>query len=148
MRFRIKYRKHSRCALFGRNDADPVTPYTLLGGQTGLRDLVERFYRHMETMSETAGIRAMHPIDLSGSKEKLFMFLSGWLGGPNLYWEAYGHPRLRMRHLPFTIGRAESEQWLAAMRRALDDTPMDASLRERLFAALTQTAHHLRNQPD
>lgn len=129
------------------NSTKPDTPYELLGGAAGLRALVERFYGYMDTMQEARAIRALHPEDLSGSKEKLFMFLSGWLGGPNLYWEQYGHPRLRMRHLPFAIGRSESEQWLAAMRKALDDTPMDAEFREKLFAALTQTAHHMINQP-
>lgn len=130
------------------NNPDPVTPYTLLGGEAALRALVERFYGYMETMPELAAVRAMHPADLSGSKQKLFMFLSGWLGGPPLYWEAFGHPRLRMRHLPFVIGRGDSEQWLAAMRRALRETPMDGVFREKLYAALTQTAHHMVNQPD
>lgn len=129
-------------------DAAPVTPYSLLGGEAALRDLVDRFYRYMDSMPETASIRAMHPDDLTGSKDKLFKFLSGWLGGPNLYWEEFGHPRLRMRHFPFGIARAESEQWLLAMRKALDDTSMDSLLRESLFEALAQTAHHMINRPD
>lgn len=130
------------------DDSEPQPPYALIGGEAALRELVERFYTYMATMPEAAAVRAMHPQDLSGSKDKLFKFLSGWLGGPNLYEEEYGHPRLRMRHFPFAIGRAESEQWLSAMRRALNETPMEETFRERLFAALTRTAHHMINQPD
>ncbi|MCU0734135.1 MAG: group II truncated hemoglobin [Methylotetracoccus sp.] len=129
-------------------NAEHLTPYQRLGGEAALRGLVDRFYGYMDTMSETATVRGMHPEDLTGSKDRLFKFLSGWLGGPNLYREEFGHPRLRMRHFPFSIGRAEAEQWLSAMRKALNDTPMDASLREKLFAALTQTAHHMINRPE
>ncbi len=127
-------------------DSARLTPYQLLGGEAALRGLVARFYDYMETMPETAAVRAMHPDDLAGSREKLFKFLSGWLGGPNLYWEEFGHPRLRMRHLSFSIGRAEAEQWLSAMQKALDHTPMDPAFREKLFSALAQTAHHMINR--
>lgn len=129
------------------NDAR-LNAYQLLGGEAALRTLVHRFYDYMTTMPEAATVRAMHPEDLSESEDKLFKFLSGWLGGPNLYWEEFGHPRLRMRHFPFSIGPIEAEQWLSAMRQALDDTPMDVSLRERLFEALARTAHHMVNRPD
>jgi hemoglobin len=127
--------------------AAPQTPYQLLGGEPALRNLVERFYGYMDTLPEAAPIRAMHPRDLSGSKDKLFKFLSGWLGGPDLYWQQFGHPRLRMRHFPFSIGPAESDQWLLCMRKALDETPMEPVLRERLLEALTQTARHMISRP-
>lgn len=129
------------------SDAAHPTPYLELGGEAVLRNLVERFYGHMDAMTETAAIRAIHPTDLAGSKYKLFKFLSGWLGGPNLYREQFGHPRLRMRHALFAIGPSKSEQWLLAMGRALNETPMDGVLRERLFQALTQTARHMINRP-
>jgi hemoglobin len=79
------------------------TPYEQLGGEPVIRQLVARFYELMDTMPEAYGIRQLHPKSLSGSEDKLFMFLSGWLGGPQLYVEKYGHPRLRRRHFPFAI---------------------------------------------
>lgn len=133
--------------LAAMNDVIEPTPYRLLGGETGLRSLVEHFYGLMDTLPEAASIRAMHPRDLAGSKDKLFKFLSGWLGGPNLYQEEFGHPRLRMRHFPFAIGPDAVDQWLICMREALNRIDVDPSLRERLFSALTQTARHMMNTP-
>ncbi len=74
--------------------------YEAIGGQQTVRALVNRFYDLMDTVPEAAGIRALHPETLDESREKLFMFLSGWMGGPPLYVERFGHPRLRARHLP------------------------------------------------
>lgn len=125
-----------------------ITPYELLGGEAVLHDLVERFYGHMDTLPESSVIRAMHAPDLAGAKDKLFKFLSGWLGGPNLYWEEFGHPRLRMRHFPFSIGTSERDQWMLCMAKALDDTPMPAELRQALLQAFTQTADHMINRAD
>lgn len=124
------------------------TPYALLGGEETLRRLVHRFYELMDTLPEAWGIRQMHPEDLSGSEEKLFMFLSGWLGGPPLYERAKGHPRLRARHLPFTITSAERDQWLLCMQIALDEQLPDHPLRPRLWAAIEGLADHMRNQAD
>lgn len=126
----------------------PTAPYALLGGEDTLRRLVHRFYELMDTLPETWGIRQMHPDDLSGSEEKLFMFLSGWLGGPPLYERAKGHPRLRARHLPFTITSAERDQWLLCMQIALDEQLPDHPLRPRLWAAIEGLADHMRNQAD
>ncbi|NIS29878.1 MAG: group II truncated hemoglobin, partial [Actinobacteria bacterium] len=92
------------------------------GGEAGVRRLVDRFYDLMDTLPEAAEVRALHPRSLHVSREKLFQFLSGWLGGPPLYVERYGHPRLRRRHFPFTIGEREAEQWMLCMRRAIDET--------------------------
>lgn len=128
------------------SEHDSGTAYAWLGGAEVLRELVRRFYVHMDTQPGVREIRRLHGENLAGAEEKLFMFLSGWLGGPNLYWEAYGHPRLRMRHLPFPIGPAEREQWLHCMRLALDETVADAVLRERLFEALAKTADHMINR--
>ena len=127
-------------------DLPTVTPYDLLGGADGLRTLVHRFYRLMDELPEAYGIRRLHPQDLSGSEEKLYMFLSGWLGGPPLFVRKHGHPRLRARHLPFAIGVAERDQWLMCMRLALDQQPLDAQLRDKLYAALADLADHMRNQ--
>ncbi len=122
-----------------------VSPYERLGGEPVLRALVSRFYTHMAQLPEAQGIRQMHAPDLSGAESKLFKFLSGWLGGPNLYWEEFGHPRLRMRHFPFAIGPSERDQWLACMQRALSETVDDLELRQALFQALSQTAEHMIN---
>ena len=86
-----------------------MTPYETLGGASALRALVKRFYQIMDTLPETYGVRKLHPHDLSTSEEKLFMYLSGWLGGPQLFVEKFGQPRLRARHLPFSIGIAERD---------------------------------------
>lgn len=123
-------------------------PYTQLGGEAVIRRIVHRFYELMDTLPEAWDIRQMHPQDLSGSEEKLFMFLSGWLGGPPLYERANGHPRLRARHLPFTIASAERDQWLMCMRLALDEIIPDSPLRPRLWSAIEGLADHMRNQAD
>ncbi len=122
------------------------TPYELLGGERRLRELVERFYYGMDTLPEAREIRRMHPDDLSISIEKLFMFLSGWLGGPSLYIEQYGHPRLRARHLPVSIGKPERDQWLMCMERAMDHLEVEGKLRQQLSAAFERTADHMRNR--
>jgi hemoglobin len=128
---------------------DVVNPssYERIGGEAGLRALVDRFYDYMELLDEAQTIRNLHPRDLRSSREKLFMFLSGWLGGPDRYIAAFGHPRLRARHLPFSIGNAERDQWMMCMRKALDDSPVDAAFREQLVMALNQTATFMINRP-
>ena len=125
-----------------------MTPYDQLGGEAALRALVTRFYRFMDTLPDAAAIRAMHPADLATSEEKLFMFLSGWLGGPSLYIERYGHPFLRKRHLPFAIATPEADSWMLCMRRALADTVADSPLRDALEQAFAGMAAHMRNRPD
>jgi hemoglobin len=124
------------------------TPYELLGGEAGIRQLVERFYDHMDLEPEVSAVRQMHARSLNASREKLFLFLSGWLGGPDLYVQKYGHPRLRRRHLPFAIGRRERDQWMYCMRKALDDMPIERDLKQRLERAFADTAEHMRNQPE
>lgn len=123
-----------------------LSHYARLGGEQAVRRLVDRFYDLMESLPEARGIRALHPADLAGSRDKLFKFLSGWLGGPSLYIEEYGHPRLRARHLPFPIGEAERDAWLSCMRQALAEFEMEAFLREQLLQSLSNTADHMRNR--
>lgn len=123
-----------------------ITPYELLGGEAVLRRLVRRFYEIMDSEPSTQLIRHMHPQDLSISEDKLFLFLSGWLGGPSLYVEKYGHPRLRMRHMPFKIGINERDQWLFCMQKALNEIPMEPELRAKLDEAFFNTADFMRNQ--
>ena len=123
-------------------DARTVTdaPYALLGGDAALRALVWRFYDLMELEPRYAAIRQLHAPDLSSAREKLYLFLSGWLGGPNLYVERHGHPMLRRRHLPFPIGVRERDQWLACMEQAMVEQGVADELRARLREALFQTA--------
>jgi len=74
------------------------------------------------------------------------MFLSGWLGGPQLFVEAFGHPMLRRRHLPFAIGDVERDQWMLCMNQALDEVVEDAALRAALSEAFSKVADHMRNR--
>lgn len=122
--------------------------YEQLGGEEGLRKLVRDFYQIMDRLPETQAIRKMHPPDLAGSEEKLFMFLSGWLGGPALFVERFGHPRLRMRHFPFSIGAAERDQWMLCMVGALQQTGLPDATQNQLIQALYRLADHMRNQPE
>ncbi|WP_028535699.1 group II truncated hemoglobin [Paludibacterium yongneupense] len=124
---------------------DEMTPYQLLGGEGVVRWLCNRFYDIMDSEPAAAPLRAMHPADLAGSRQKLFMFLSGWLGGPSLYIEAFGHPRLRMRHLPFAIDEAARDQWMACMRTAVGELVVEDEVKDKLLAALYQTADFMRN---
>lgn len=126
----------------------PPSPYDAIGGEAAVRALVRRFYHYMDTLPEARPIRDLHPADLSRSEEKLFLFLSGWLGGPPLYIERHGHPRLRARHLPFPIGTSAAQQWLRCMNQALADLVPDEPLRLGLESALAGVAYHMRNQPD
>lgn len=126
---------------------DFETPlYELLGGEKGLRSLVDRFYDIMDSSPEAARIRAFHAKSLKQSREKLFMFLSGWSGGPQLYVQKYGHPRLRMRHMPFAIGSVERDQWLWCMHKALDESHRDPRVVEFLKTRFAEVADFMRNQ--
>ncbi|CAN0095489.1 unnamed protein product, partial [Phaeothamnion confervicola] len=108
------------------------TPYAMLGGDAKLRALVEKFYSLMDTEPEFYGIRKLHPETLEGSTDKLYMFLSGWMGGPQLYVEKFGHPMLRARHLPYAIGEVERDQWMACMGQAMEACEVPELLRLQL----------------
>ena len=116
-----------------------------LGGAEGLKRLVDRFYDIMDEDPAVDLIRSLHAKSLNASREKLYLFLSGWTGGPPLYVEKFGHPRLRARHLPFPIGTTERDQWLSCMRRALDELDVSQLLRDQLMGAFFQTADFMRN---
>jgi len=120
--------------------------YDLLGGDAGIRRLVDRFYDLMDSAPEAANIRALHATSLKASREKLYLFLTGWTGGPQLYVERFGHPRLRARHLPFPIGERERDEWLWCMDRALAEHDMPGELRVYLGQRFHQLADHMRNQ--
>ncbi len=122
--------------------------YELIGGEITLRQIVKRFYEVMHSLPEAKGVRDMHPTNLQGSEDKLFMFLSGWLGGPQLFSEKFGHPRLRARHLPFAIGKSERDQWMICMVQAFDDVGVQEPTRSELLHSLLNLADHMRNQSD
>jgi hemoglobin len=123
-----------------------VTPYEAIGGEPAVRLLVDRFYDLMDLEPDFAGLRALHPQDLGGSRDKLFWYLCGWFGGPDLYVQRFGHPRLRARHLPYAIGVAERDQWLACMRQAMQESELDSALAARLAEAFFGTADWMRNR--
>ncbi|ODS96118.1 MAG: globin [Lautropia sp. SCN 69-89] len=119
--------------------------YERLGGAEGVAMLVARFYRLMDELPEAYRVRRMHPESLAGSADSLFKFLSGWFGGPPLYVAERGHPRLRMRHLPYAIGRVERDEWLLCMRQALAEQVHDGALRALVDRAFTEMADHMVN---
>lgn len=122
------------------------SPYTHIGGDAGIRKLVDRFYELMDELPEAYAARKIHPADLSESANKLFDFLSGWLGGPQRYIEKHGHPMLRRRHFPYAIGPQERDEWLLCMRLALEETVTDEPLRTALYAQFAQLGEHMRNR--
>lgn len=124
------------------------THFDTLGGEEGIRSLVDRFYDLMDSAPEAVHVRALHAASLKVSREKLRLFLTGWTGGPPVYVEKFGHPRLRMRHFPFAIGARERDEWLWCMDRAMDEHEMPDTLRSALRARLHELADHMRNQPE
>jgi len=124
------------------------TIYQRIGGEIGLREFVDVLYNTMDDLPEVAPVREMHTGDLSYARDRLFMFLSGMLGGPPLYMEAFGHPRLRRQHLHFEIGNEERDQWLLCAQKAADVLCVESSAKDALMAELSSMANHLRNKSD
>ena len=125
--------------------ASQQTPYSLMGGEKNILSLVERFYFYMDTLPEAKELRAIHAPDLSSTKAKLFKFLSGWLGGPDLFQQEYGHPRLRQRHFPFKVDQQARDQWMLCMNKALYEVAMPDQLRKNIAKALDDLATHMIN---
>ena len=124
----------------------PATPYEWVGGDARVRALVDRFYDLMDLEPAYRELRAAHGSTLDEARDKLHWFLSGWLGGPDLYIERFGHPRLRMRHMPFSIGILERDQWVACMHQAMTEVQLDPALIERLTESFMRTADWMRNR--
>ena len=125
---------------------DTRSHYERIGGAEKVRALVQRFYQLMDATPEVQDLRKMHAKSLKGSEEKLFMFLSGWMNGPQLFVEKFGHPKLRQRHMPFAIGDKERDQWMKCMTQALQDVVEDEVLRKELLAAIGKVADFMRNK--
>lgn len=122
------------------------TPFEWIGGESAVRALADRFYDLMDLEPAYTGIRALHPTSLDDSRQKFFWFLCGWLGGPAHYVERFGHPRLRARHMPFTVGLRERDEWLACMDQAMAELGVDPELRTRLNDSFFKTADFMRNR--
>jgi hemoglobin len=123
-----------------------ATPFEWIGGESRVRELTERFYDLMDLEPQYAVLRGVHGADLQNARNRLFMFLCGWLGGPSYYTDQFGHPRLRMRHMPFAIGIKERDQWLACMNQAMQEVQVPEDLRQRLNQSFFQTADWMRNK--
>jgi hemoglobin len=117
-----------------------------IGGEAPIKAMVERFYDLMDLEPAYKILRNVHGTDLSYGRERLFWFLCGWMGGPQHYTERFGHPMLRARHMPFSIGIEERDQWLACMSQAMRETGVDAELQKRLEESFFQTADWMRNK--
>ena len=121
------------------------TPFAWIGGETQVKALVDRFYDLMDLERGYTQLRSVHGNDLQGSRDKLFWFLTGWMGGPQHYTDRFGHPMLRARHLHVKIGIQERDQWLACMDQAMRETGVDVGLRKRLNESFLSTADWMRN---
>ena len=128
--------------------SDRQTIFETIGGIDQVDALVDRFYDLMDLEPQFKELRTVHAPDLSNSREKLKFFLTGWMGGPDIYSPKYGHPMLRARHLPFQIGLLERDQWLACMYRAMEECGIQGSIAKQLEESFFNTANWMRNQPN
>lgn len=126
--------------------AAPVSVFDAIGGEARVRELVDRFYDLMDLDPDLSALRAAHGPSLDRARDHLFWFLCGWMGGPDHYVERFGHPRLRMRHMPFKIGTRERDEWVLCMGRAMQDIGVPEPLAERLLGSFFNTADWMRNQ--
>lgn len=123
-----------------------VTFFEAVGGEDTFKRLVARFYAGV---AEDPVLRPLYPEeDLSGAEERLRLFLMQYWGGPTTYGERRGHPRLRMRHVPFTIGPRERDAWLARMRAAVDSLDLPPDLAAPLLDYFQMAANSLQNRPE
>ncbi len=122
-----------------------VTAYARIGGEDGVRRLTRRFYALMDELPDAAACRAIHPPSLVKSEQKLFEYLTGWLGGPPLFTDRHGPPMLRRRHLPARIGTEEAAGWLLCFHRAWAETVEDPELGDSVLPRIDALGAHMRN---
>ena len=125
---------------------EAITLYQAIGGDDTVKVLSHRFYELMDTLPEARHVRAVHPPSLTGSEEKFYEYLTGYLGGPPLYTEKRGHPRLRSRHFVAEIGPVERDEWLLCFRQAMDETIASPKLREIIWPPIERLAFHMQNK--
>lgn len=124
------------------------TPYERIGGEPVIQALVRRFYELMDTLPEARACRAIHPPSLETAEQRLFWYLTGWLGGPPMFVERRGPPMLRRRHLHAPIAGAEIEGWLLCFRQAWAEHVTDAALTAMVLPQIEGLAQHMRNRED
>ncbi len=107
------------------------------GGEAGIQALVEEFYLQMSTLESAKTIKAMHNDDLTLTKDKLFRFLCGWMGGPKLFQEKYGSIAIPLAHNHLDIGTTEIDAWLECMQKALQKQPYPEELQVYLLNRLS-----------
>ena len=122
--------------------------YERIGGSEKIRELVRRFYDLMDLEPKYLELREVHGSTLEEAGNRLYMFLSGWLGGPDLYTEQHGHPRLRSRHFPFNIGSLERDQWVACLMQACAELEIDEAVQKAMLPQIYALAEWMRNQDD
>lgn len=125
---------------------ETITLYEAIGGEATVRALCHRFYELMDTLPEAARCRAIHPPSLAESEEKLYEYLTGYLGGPPIYMEKRGHPMLRRRHMVAEIGPQERDEWFLCFRQALDETVAHEKLREIIWTPIEKLGYHMQNK--
>jgi len=122
------------------------TPYEMIGGEAGVRRLVERFYDIMDSDPAAANVRAMHAADLSPMRQTLFEYLSGTFGGPALYMSRPDAKCIMSAHAHFAIGTAEVEQWMMCMRGAIETMELPAASRKLFEEGFFRMADAMRNR--
>jgi len=128
-----------------RGNVQTQSFFEQVGGEETFRRLVRRFY---EGVAEDPLLRPMYPEeDLGPAEERLALFLMQYWGGPKTYSERRGHPRLRMRHMPFTIDRAAHDAWLRHMRDAVDSLGLEPEHERQLWDYLVYAAGSMVNSP-
>lgn len=120
------------------------TVYDAVGGDAFFRELVDKFYDNVEA---DAALLAVYPDleDLAGARERFYLFLCQFWGGPRTYTETRGHPRLRLRHMPFVVNEDGRDRWLAAMRKAMDDMDINPGIDAAMWEYFVQSAEFMRN---
>ena len=138
--FAIKYKEKFRTLI--ANELFMETLYSRIGSN-GIKRLVDEFYNLIFNESTIAHLFKTGEESI---REKQYLFLTQFLGGPSLYSDVYGHPKMKMRHLPHAIGENEKDEWLRCMKLAIDKMDFDEILKEELYYCFPRVAEHMRNK--